>query len=910
MHGLSSFLVCRLAAALTPAVAADIRKSVAACRAEMAKEGFTKSVVARLCVAPGSVVQGPVSVLDRTGAYLAECAAMSEFPELRRVFSDPVAALRQFADAMQGTPAARLRADIERLFGPAVDAATRKKHLKSLYKEAYGKLGNASTADKKMPAALVADLKPVAELARRRNALCMLWHAKVFCRQENIVCLGIATDALFVRGATDLTLARMGKAPRQSEWQEEARGDLLLFGSSVNTYVLASSDGNVVARPRHMFTTELSLAKTPSELAALRQQVVAAGRLPTAPERRAAFEACLAQVPQECATVTREGKRGVGKPSLRFLLEHLCGHKTAETSSKVFRKLNDAVRAQQSRAGVSFVVARACVNQQGHEFRTFRVVPPHRLREVCFGRKDHVVFVGDPTRVGYRAMLDWDAPVPLAAQRVDAAASRLRTFWSEQAGLEVVVRALRTRTRRTGAKQHAEHVVFLATDAASGKECVLLNVTEIPAALGVMAKEEHPFDTEICKWRKSLRLPSAPTARDEGTTSAHVPKDCTLPWNPDPDEFLRWCPVVALDPDRTIGYCNTPPPNMVSAVAQGADDTTILLPSAQTTVRALWAYLRRACEAYKFSRESVRFFTLNNEFNQFLVNVDIERNGKYLDFKSFMRRVMLPDLSGGAAGTAERCNHRSSNRSFFLLDVDLTSGCVWRVKAKTHAEKTAAGGAPNKRRRTHVATDGTVGTNGTVTNRGEVLMLCNPSTPVPSQSLCALLKCGGFWEQYERQIAAERLPLVTLLRTKNTPGAPDFPRCRGSPKMVWSALHRRHRVLCRRARQLPDAARAQDEQRPLNLRSTCHAVSFLALHADRALAMRAVCAEKQFYATHHKDAATTGPLLALLDHHLQAVKDRGESGAPLPGDGNPDVKAAWEKVLGFAARFTYAHEVF
>ena len=125
---LSSFLVRKIAGAMTPAVAGAVRRSVAACRAQMAEAGVTQSVVARLAVAPGTVVQGAVRVFDRKGAYLAECATMPEFAALRDVFKDPVAALRTFGAAVQGEHAAKFQADMKLLFDGALDGAGRKRH--------------------------------------------------------------------------------------------------------------------------------------------------------------------------------------------------------------------------------------------------------------------------------------------------------------------------------------------------------------------------------------------------------------------------------------------------------------------------------------------------------------------------------------------------------------------------------------------------------------------------------------------------------------------------------------------------------------------------------------------------------------------------------------------------------------
>ena len=86
-------------------------------------------------------------------------------------------------------------------------------------------------------------------------------------------------------------------------------------------------------------------------------------------------------------------------------------------------------------------------------------------------------------------------------------------------------------------------------------------------------------------------------------------------------------------------------------------------------------------------------------------------------------------------------------------------------------------------------------------------------------------------------------------------------------------------------------------------------MSFLVRYGDHALALRAVCTERQFYSTHHKEAATTPPLLALLEHHADTLRGRGQEGAPLPAAGGTPAAAAWEAALAFAARCTYARAV-
>ena len=884
---LSSFIVSYVARHMTPDIAAAIARECSRCAVAMRAAGADKSSVIKINVPPGTVVRGAFILTDRSGAYLDELRRMDEFPEVKRVFTNVCGVLSSAVSAMQQAGYAEaehgLNEDMLALFGADVDADDRRRHLKSLYKLVYGKLGNAATADCQMPDPVARALKSACELTRRRNALVMLGHAARFGDK----CLAVYTDSMLLRGVDAASVVRTMTAPFET-WHVEFQGDLAVIGTTNKHMFADTSTGTSMVRPAQMFGTELqSTGWSEDVLRRLRDDIVSAA----AAGDEAALRGIRARIPAKLSMPNAAGVLGDREPSVRHLLSHVLERMTAGACSvatepgskssgqRFFSSLSQAETAQNISLQNALVVG---VDFQGgsKQYRKFVLVNPESLCRECFGKPCHLIYCG--TNLAYRAHLDWDESTPLSDESVQRAADALRQYWQEKKCLAVTVQALRTHTHRDGDKRHAEHVTFLAHNEA-GEECVFLNVTEIPSALNL----DDSFDLGIYGHRKSLRMPGCPKLSG-GMDTAHVPRGESPEWNPTEEDYRKWCPCVCVD-DSMVVHCDAPPP--APGASTHAEGTEILFPSERAMLDGLWDYVRSLCPQHTCTDPKMRFFELNQEYNQFLINMVARWNNKYLDFDDFMRRVVVPRLHSGEVEVPRTvdCNHRSGNNSYFLLNFDLGTGRLASLRGKTHMpkgerdERDERGGSPSKRRKKAFK----------LPNRGTVLELTKPV-------LQRMLR-GDAAQKYARLQRAERDECVCVTQLKPNLECIIFPEDdEMTPLRMRQMLMMRHRALERRraGNPIPEETREGSHQR------ATASVSFLVELGDAELAGRAIATERQFYTTHYADAEFTRRVVHFLDAQQSILDSRTRE---------PETykqTSPWAAVLLFARRYTYKHEIY
>lgn len=842
----------------------------------------------------GTLVVGNIMVVDRKAAYLNELRDMQHFPGLKALFTDPVAFLRACnADGEDlGLYNASVPMLLHTLFGKHLGKAKMKEHFKSLYKVAYGKFANAKTADAGMSAEKVAALRNIAELVRRRNAVKVLAHAKWF--GDN--CLGYFTDSLMLKGKdADEVLAQMNTQKTET-WEVEFQGDLALLGAT-NCHILHNSkDGTTEVRPHEMFGKELTHSGWTKEFAEhLKQRLLTAAMSRDAKELTAVRDL----FPAKLSIPNSKGVCSMREPSARRLLGYVLErltvpklssqlrHHTGDVSNKQCYSLQEALRSQRLSLSNAFVVGCSKKNASGREFRTFLLVAPDKLKATCFGKCAHMIYSG--VNVGFRAHLDWDnTDASLTEERLQQCVRRLKSHWWEKKSVRVEVQVLRTHTHRTGAKAHCEHVVFIARDA-EGVEYVLLNVAEIPKSLGL----DDAFDVSIYAANKSLRMAGCPTLAGRMET-AHVPVGETQDWNPSNETYLRWCPNVVLG-DNVCGHCDEHPVQM-----QHRDDgMRYFFASEKVVLQGFWDYLHRQCRGYKFGRQSLRYYQLNQEYNQFLINVEIERSSskaRFLDFQDFMKRVMVPHLCDGdtKVPSAGACNHRTSNKSYFLLNLSLGSGELSHIKGKSHAPKTRDGAEQSPPQRKPVAKRRKQQTNLLNFNRGETLEM--------GRAVLARMLTAQQQQQHRRLRSKERSVALCLCRLKVSLKSNFFPEDDSVlPVKVRRALLLRHRVFRRRAMGNP-VIKEVDET------SHQHAslsVAFLVDCADKALAQRAIDTERQFYTSHFGTKEFTARMVDFLDAQQVLLDSRQADATPAYGE-----DSAWSVVILFAQTQTYRDEVY
>lgn len=889
LRRLSSLLVSYVARHMTKTIARDIARECAACEERMRAAGNPKSSAIQLKVPTGTVVCEGFVLVDRKAAYLDEMRRMCEYPELQRVFTDPCGVLKEAVLAMlQARHAVEhrgLNKDMVALFGGGVGEQDRRRHLKLLYKVSYGKFGNAKTADRNMPDGLVACLKRVSELARRRNALVLLGHAARFGDK----CLAMYTDSLLLCGVDPDAIVETMSAPYET-WHVEFSGDLAILGAT-NKHVFADTTSDTtMVRPAQMFGTELQSANwSQQRLDELRSGILRAARL----SDEALLRKLYASVPERLEMPNNAGVMGQREPSVRQLVKHVLDRMTAsacavmplqsshsaQQGQRYYSTLAQAESAQRSALHNAMVVG---VDVKGGTklYRKFRVVPFDELRSVCMGKPCHVIYCG--SNVAYRAHLDWDEITPLPDDRLTSVVEALRQHWREKKGLDVSVDVLRTHTHRDGDKQFAEHVVLVARNEA-GEECLFLNVTEIPKALQL----DDSFDCAIYGFRKSLRLPGCPKLSTSMDT-AHVPVGESQRWSPSDREYAMWCPCVCVD-DTMVVHCDAPPPPPdAPAHDEGA---RILLPSERALLDGWWDFFKAACPEHKCTEPKMRFFELNQKHNQFLINVAARRGAKNLDLDDLMRRVVVPRLQNGRSDVprAVDCNHRSGNNSYFLLNIDLGTGRLATLRGKTHMPKQRDddGGdsaeSPSKRRRKQVFAAPNVGT---------VLEL--------SRAVLQRMLRGETMARVRKLRRAEDDECVCVLQLKPKSGCSGYPEDdEMTPLRMRRALMARHHTLSRRRSGEP-----VEETREGNHQRATVNVSFLVEWGGLDLAHRAIATERQFYMTHYEGKEFTRRVEEFLDSQQQALDGRTAEPEAF------EASSPWASVLFFAREYTYKHEVY
>ena len=893
---LTEWLVRTLNDAVSPQSQHVIRRELLRARTRMQDLGGNpdKMSLITVRVPNGTLVRGPVVIFDRKQAYQDEFRNMrDECPAVAEAFSDLKAWFQRRVNPSDALYAVAARF----LTAPHLTPQQVKTFTKKLYTYSYGKFY------------LHPNTKLLAELACRRNAVLM----RELANHYGSRCVAVYTDSLMLRGLKDpdKELAQIN-ARGKATFQQEFRGNLALIGTT-NLHLLVSSgdddDFSYVVRPHGAFRRELVPHFGEERVRELLCAIVRAGRA----QDRERLAKCWHTLTRKTKLTlqSRAGKQREAEPSVLRLLKYFSGNSAggAPVSSEprlFYSTMAAAERAQQAASEPLLLVALALRRKRGGgEYRKFRLVSPSE-QHTLVGYPYHHVFAGFADKaLGVRAFLDWDEPTPLPPAALEEKANALRRFWRQKKNLTVTVETLRSHTHRQGEKAHAEHVVFVVTDTVTGKECVLRNVVDVPEALALRpafnssSSVSSPstacrFDCHPYNHHQSFRmmggtLPTESEHQKGDPVGAHVPLDQDINWSPDRDEYAKYS-VVTLTHDA-ITYCSTPPP---SPQRRLCEDARALLPSQQTVVKGVNLTLEQWCgDNYKLSGRGGRWYAnhAHGKYRLFLITVlatkrvGFERHAdpaqRLLNFDQWMRKVMKPALQGDPKVPKvlhAKGDHRKNNHSYFLLRLPEFPNGALELVARTHAEsaQTYGAGSPQavKKRRG--------------SSYGETLTF----TPAAVKRLLLPFNLFGKYQAQVRQehtVVVEDLPMF---------GGDTFdPK---SPAQVWCALLHRYSFL--------QTYRQSDEDIVAGLRdhqSACLCVSFLARHAKRDVALRAVCAEIQVYETmcrRKPSDATCAGTLAMLREQLDFV--RGGAVSELQGD--PRV---WAAVLRFAAAFTYKDDV-
>lgn len=881
-HRLSSFAVTQIAKRMNGSFAERLRAAVGALRAEMAERGVHASTFIQQTVDAG-VHDGDVfCVVDRKAAYCEEFGQMPEYPDVHSVFSDPKNTLLEWS---AGSKNARLsdgvRADVALLFGDAVPEAQRSKHLKGWYKKAYGKLCNAVKADKKMPSRLVALLKLVGELVRRRNAVILMDHARDM--RDNF--MAAYTDSLLLRGVDPAAAVEaMTAKDRGQGWEVECVAKVVVL-AKINTHLFVLQDDTVLTRPHEMLTGELAQSGlTPEDLdrfrAALMQGFIS--------KDYAALRDIYDQIPATLEIANAAGELGAREPSVRRLLGHVLSIYNAGPSRKrkrgangaYYARLADAKQAQLSVSEPCLVVGEDRAGSKGL-YRRWRLMREHELVQ-CIGKPCHMTFVGSD--VAYRVVVDYDEPRALADEEVQTFADHVKDFWLARKQLVVSVRVLRTRTRREGAKAHAEHIVFVATDGATGKECLLLNPEEIPSALG---GPNGLFDELIYKLGKSLRLAGCPKINASGAVdslSTHLPVECAAGWTPSAEEYALWSPCALIDKEHVV-HCDVMPSH---DTVPAKERCPFLFPSELFFVDAFVKWVEKLCEG-DYACDQPKMFYWNKDAqsdpdcNSFILTVIFKsrtaKDKKFLDYGDFARRVGVPWLKGSAQSAASSCKHHGSNHSYFVFKVDthpqFGRGELRGVNANTHHDKQDKKSKQSKAK-----------------SRGAYMAMDDvaKSRVVGEESA----------DDYEATVQQERQSVlsVTLAKTKSLYDA----EVRSvNAYRVRLALLRRHRAH-QPGRVFPTDARRDgwSEKRVSSHEDAVISIASLVRWGAKALALRAVYTELKFYKTKFK-----GSRAALVVQRLEELRDACDNKQEVGELAEP-----WDAVVRYASNITYKNEVY
>ena len=879
-HRLSSYAVTQIAKRMDGSLVERLRAAVGALRAEMDGRGVHASTFIQQTAGAGvhGVDEGHgFCVVDRKAAYRHQLEQMPECPAAQQVFSAPKKTLLEWS---AGNKNARLtsgvRADVALLFGDSVPEAERKRLFKLLYKMMYGKLCNAVKADKNMPSGPVALLKLVGELVRRRNAVILMDHARDM--RDNF--MAAYTDSLLLRGVDPAAAVEaMTAKDRGQVWEVECVAKVVVL-AKINTHLFVLQDDTVLTRPHEMLTGELAQSGlTPEDLdrfrAALMEGFIS--------KDYAALRDIYDQIPATLEIANAAGELGEREPSVRRLLGHVLSIYNAGPSRKrkrgadgaYYARLSDAKQAQLSVSEPCLVVGE---DRQGSKglYRRWTLMRKHELVQ-CLGKPCHMTFVGSD--VAYRVVVDYDEPRALTDEEVQTFADHVKDFWLDRKQLVVSVRVLRTRTRRDGAKAHAEHIVFVATDDATGKECLLLNPEEIPSALG---GPNGLFDELIYKLGKSLRLAGCPKIDAAGAVdllSTHSPVECETDWTPSAEEYALWSPCALIDKDHIV-HCDVMPSHDTAAAKE---QCPFLFPSELFFVDAFVKWVEKLCEGDYACDQPKMFYwnkdaQSNPDCNSFILTVifksKVSKDKKFLDYGDFAKRVGVPWLKGCAGGVgASSCKHHGSNHSYFVFKVDthpqFGRGELRGVNANTHHDKQ------------HKAQ-----------SRGAYMAMDDvaKSRVVGEESA----------DEFEAMVKQERQSAlrVTLAKTKSLYDA----EVRSvNAYRVRLALLRRHRAH-QPGRVFPTEGRRDgwSEKRVSSHEDTVIAATSLVRWGAKALALRAVYTELKFYKTNFK-----GNRAALVVQRLEELRGACDNKQEVD-----EPAAPWDAVVRYASNITYKNEVY
>lgn len=879
-HRLSSYAVVEIARRTTAACVELVQSEVDALRSHMEGRGVHASTFIHQAVVAGIHDDGVFCVVDRKAAYRFQLEQMVECPAAQRVFSDPAKTLLEWSSASENTRlSSGVRADVELLLGDGVPEAERARRLKSWYKMAYGKLCNAVKADKNMPSELVARMKLVGELVRRRNAVILMDHARDM--RDNF--MAAYTDSVLLKGVDpSATAAAMSAKGRGQVWEVECVAKVVVL-AKINTHLFVLQDDTVLTRPHEMFGSELARSGLDTEdSVAFKEAIVDALIRHDAATLRDIYD----QIPSELEMPNAAGEMGLREPSVRRLLGHvLCLHHASPSNKRkrgaagaYYARLADAKQAQLSVSEPCFVVGEDRAGSKGMYRRWVLLREQELVR--CLGKPCHMTFVGG--QVAYRVVVDYDEPRALADEELEAFADRVKAFWLDRKQLVVSVRALRTKTRREGPKAHAEHIIFVATDDESGKECLLLNPEEIPLVLGgPNGGHAGLFDELIYKLGKSLRLAGCPKIDASGApdaASTHLPAECEAEWSPTAEEYAMWSPCVLIQHDHIVHCDVTPAHDTVAAKEQ----CPFLFPSELFFVDAFVKWVEKLCEdEYVCDQPNTFYWNKGAQSDpgcdSFILTVIFKsktaKDKKFLDYTDFARRVAVPWLKRNTQSAASSCKHHGSNHSYFVFKVDTHPqygrGEIRGVNANTHHDKQkSANGRGAYMTMDDVAKNRVVGEESA--------------------------------DEYETMVKQERKSAlsVTLAKTKSEYDA----EVRSvNVYRVRLALLRRHRAH-QPGRVFPTEGRRDgwSEKRVSSHEDTVIAVASLVRWGTKAVALRAVFTELKFYKTHFK-----GKKAALVVQRLEELRDACEHKQEVAEPAEP-----WGAVVRYASDITYKHEVY
>ena len=879
VHRLSSYAVAETAKRTPKAVVQIVQSEVDALRSCMDERGVRASTF--ICqAAPAGVHDGSVfCVVDRKAAYRYQLEHMPECPAAQRVFSEPRKTLLEWSVANKNARVTSgVRADVNLLFGDSVPEAQRKRFFKDLYKMMYGKLCNAVKADKNMPAELVALMTLVGELVRRRNAVILMNHARDM--KENF--MAAFTDSVLLRGVDPAAaVVAMTAKGRGQVWEVECVAKIVVL-ARVNTHLFVLQDDSVLTRPHEMFGGELARSGLgPEGSVAFKHAVVEA----LTRKDTAALRKIYDEIPATLDMANSVGGFSAREPSVRRLLGHVLSiyHTSPPRKRKRgaagvhYAKLSDAKKAQSGISEPCLVVGEDRAGSKGL-YRRWTLMREHELVQ-CLGKPCHMTFVG--ANVGYRVVVDYDEPRALAEEKVNTFAARVKDFWQDRKNVSVSVQTLRTRTRREGLKAHAEHIIFVAKDDESGKECLLLNPEEIPLALGHNSTTHGVIDKLIYKLGKSLRLAGCPKLHEGGeidSLSTHLPAGRESDWTPSAEEYALWSPCTVVVKKKHIVHCDVAPAHCTGSAKE---QCPFLFPSEHFFVSAFVRWVQMLCGG-DYSSDQPKMFYSNNDpdCNSFNLTVIFKshasKDKKFLDYSDFAKRVAVPWLKHNVQSVVSSCKHHGSNHSYFVFKVDSNpaygQGELCGVNANTHHDKQ---NNANDKQKTYMAMDDVA--------RSRIVGEDNAA-------------------KYEEMLTQERQSVlrVSLAKTKLLYDAET--RIVNAYR-VRLALLRRHRVHWP-GRVFPTEGRRDgwSEKRVCSHEDAIIAVTSLVQWGTKALALRAAHRELKFYKDNLK-----GKRAALVVQRLKELRGTCDTKKDA---GSANVSAPWDAVVRYASSITYKNKVY